>query len=550
MSRNQNTSVRFRLLMLLITALTANILILIFSWYFSLRFRVSGPISQDSEAARKLLADSQPTSLYISEAYILISEMELATDQSFVRKEIEKLKDYEAAYTEARNYWLQAIPDSPKREIIKKELHEPAKEFFRLAREEYVPLVLKGGEDRAKATTLFREKMRPEFVAHRVAVDEMVRQATATAEELKENAADNSTNWLIAMAIVNAAVIIAILYAGMVTTRRIVQPITQLINAVNTMARGDADLTARVEVKSNDEIGQLGTAINDLIMKIQGIVVSIRESCVKLLSTSSQINSTAKKQESTVHQLGSSTTQIAAAVREISATSIDLSGTMDDVSDRANHAAMLANTGRNQLGTMERTMHQLVDSTSTISSKLSLIREKADNINVVVTTITKVADQTNLLSINAAIEAEKAGDYGRGFLVVAREIRRLADQTAVATLDIENIVRHMQDAVSAGVMQMDQFSDEVQSGVGKVGQINQQTTEIIDEVRVLSERFKTITEGMKNQTIGAQQISEAMVTVSGGAKDTSHSLVQFQQSTEELRHAIEMLNQEIGQFKV
>ena len=86
-------------------------------------------------------------------------------------------------------------------------------------------------------------------------------------------------------------------------------------------------------------------------------------------------------------------------------------------------------------------MKQLVESTASVSAKLGMIREKADSINAVVTTITKVADQTNLLSINAAIEAEKAGEYGRGFLVVAREIRRLADQTAVATLDIETMVQ-------------------------------------------------------------------------------------------------------------
>ena len=114
------------------------------------------------------------------------------------------------------------------------------------------------------------------------------------------------------------------------------------------------------------------------------------------------------------------------------------------------------------------------------------IREKAENINVVVTTITKVADQTNLLSINAAIEAEKAGEHGRGFLVVAREIRRLADQTAVATLDIENIVRLMQDAVSAGVMQMDKFSGEVRAGVQRVAEISAQTGQIIEEVRALA----------------------------------------------------------------
>lgn len=97
---------------------------------------------------------------------------------------------------------------------------------------------------------------------------------------------------------------------------------------------------------------------------------------------------------------------------------------------------------------METTMRQLADSTGSISARLGLISEKANNINGTITTITKVADQTNLLSLNAAIEAEKAGEYGLGFAVVAREIRRLADQTAVATLDIESMVRDMQSSVS------------------------------------------------------------------------------------------------------
>src|SRR5207245_2721664 len=111
----------------------------------------------------------------------------------------------------------------------------------------------------------------------------------------------------------------------------------------------------------------------------------------------------------------------------------------------------LADAGRVGLRQMEETMRQLSDATGSISAKLRTIREKAGGINLVVTTITKVADQTNLLSINAAIEAEKAGEAGLGFLVVAREIRRLADQTAVATLDIEQMVRQMESAVAAGV---------------------------------------------------------------------------------------------------
>jgi methyl-accepting chemotaxis protein WspA len=135
-------------------------------------------------------------------------------------------------------------------------------------------------------------------------------------------------------------------------------------------------------------------------------------------------------------------------------------------------------------------MQQLVESTGSISSKPAVTREKADSITQVVTTITKVAGQTNLLSTNAAGEAEKAGEYGRGFLVVAREIRRLADQTAVATLDIESRVRLAQGAVPAGVMQVDQSGEEVRYGVGRVAEVNGQTGQIIVEVASGNENEK------------------------------------------------------------
>ena len=287
-----------------------------------------------------------------------------------------------------------------------------------------------------------------------------------------------------------------------------------------------------------------------MIGKIQTVVERVREGSVQLLSTSSEIAATAKQQQGTVQGLSSATTEIAAAVREISATSESLAGAMEEVNSRANEASTLAAAGRNGLGGIEATMKQLMESSASISAKLGVIRDKSESINAVVTTITKVADQTNLLSINAAIEAEKAGEYGRGFLVVAREIRRLADQTAVATLDIENMVRLMQDAVSAGVMQMDKFGGEFRSGVERVQEINGQTGRIIQEVEGLTNRFQSVNEGMRSQSVAARQINDAMVPVASGTKETQVSLEEFIKATAYLRQSVELLNQEISQFKV
>jgi methyl-accepting chemotaxis protein WspA len=190
---------------------------------------------------------------------------------------------------------------------------------------------------------------------------------------------------------------------------------------------------------------------------------------------------------------------------------------------------------------MEATMQQVVDAAAAINAKLAVLSEKAGNINQVVTTITRVADQTNLLSLNAAIEAEKAGEYGRGFAVVATEIRRLADQTAVATYDIEQIVKEIQSAVAAGVMGMDKFSQEVRRGMQEVQQVGGQLSQIIQQVQALAPRVESVNEGMQAQMTGAAQISDALMQLSGAAQQTVVSLRHSSEAMDDLHQVASSL---------
>jgi methyl-accepting chemotaxis protein WspA len=194
-------------------------------------------------------------------------------------------------------------------------------------------------------------------------------------------------------------------------------------------------------------------------------------------------------------------------------------------------------------------MQMLANATNSISAKLAVISERANNIGTVVTTITKVADQTNLLSLNAAIEAEKAGEYGLGFSVVAREIRRLADQTAIATLDIERIVVDMQSAVSSGVMEMDRFDEQVRQGVGEATRLSGQLGDIIENVENLRPQFEFAQQSMQAQVVGAGQINDAMLQLREVALVSGESSEALHTASGQLLDAVESLKVAVARFR-
>ncbi len=223
---------------------------------------------------------------------------------------------------------------------------------------------------------------------------------------------------------------------------------------------------------------------------------------------------------------------------------------MEAVLESTNETAAQAAKGRQSLNQMAEIMDELSGSTDSISGKLADLFDKANDVVSIITTITKVADQTNLLSLNASIEAEKAGDYGLGFAVVAREIRRLADQTAVAALDIEKTVNEMLDAVSEGVGQMERFTADVKSGVEKTHKIGGSLEDIMERVQDLEPRLEAVNEGVRVQSEGAGQISRNMLELSEAAKHTSEAVKEFNRAAAQLNQAVQALQSEVNRFNV
>ena len=277
------------------------------------------------------------------------------------------------------------------------------------------------------------------------------------------------------------------------------------------------------------------------------IIDPLLEITIQLTSNGTQVASSANQQLSHATSFNVSSTEIATAVKEISSTSQELLRAMEELSQEAIRASKVAQNGTASLHGLGQSIESLAKATQTIADSLNEIRNQASKINAVTLAVTKVADQTNLLSLNAAIEAERAGDAGAGFAVVAREIRRLADQSANSSQEIEQTVHEMHDAVSSGVAEVQALSVAVEQSVAVSDHIRQQFTEIISRVESMTPRYEMVHLGMQNQSVGAQQISDAMWQLTESAGQTSEAVGELNQVSLELHKAVGILKKRIFQ---
>ncbi|WP_295481285.1 methyl-accepting chemotaxis protein [uncultured Pseudomonas sp.] len=400
----------------------------------------------------------------------------------------------------------------------------------------------------AEAERLIIEVLTPAWTAGRKHLNTVIDRNTEAANAATRDIVDAVATAKVSMVVSLILAILAAGICGLLLMRVISAPMRSIVQALDKLSSGD--LSVRLSMARKDEFGAIETGFNDMAEALANLVAQAQRSSVQVTTSVTEIAATSKQQQATATETAATTTEIGATSREIAATSRDLVRTMTEVTSAADQASSLAGSGQQGLARMEETMHQVMGAADLVNAKLGILNEKAGNINQVVVTIVKVADQTNLLSLNAAIEAEKAGEYGRGFAVVATEVRRLADQTAVATYDIEQMVREIQSAVSAGVMGMDKFSEEVRRGMFEVQQVGEQLTQIIHQVQALAPRVLMVNEGMQAQATGAEQINQALAQLSDASTQTVESLRQASFAIDELSQVATGLRGGVSRFKV
>ncbi len=332
--------------------------------------------------------------------------------------------------------------------------------------------------------------------------------------------------------------------------RRVVAPLRDLGSRLADVVEGARDLTRRVEIRRRDEIGNVAGRFNEFLAGLQGGLREASGASRTVALVADDVSEAGRRQQEAAELLGASTKHVVDGVGQIAARAAEISSVAQEVASTVQATGAEASAGRQGLLEMNETMQALATGTHDMGERLQAIARFAAAITDVVTAMTKVTDRTNLLSVNAAVEAEKAGEQGRGFRVVAEEIRRLSDESAEATLKIEGSVRSMQDSARAGVAEMDHFAARMEGTIGAATKVARRMEAVGGQVEGLGARFRRLEDALEQQARGVEQIRGATSGLSQASQQSQQVADAVARGTSSLAQAVGALRTVIGQFRL
>lgn len=325
----------------------------------------------------------------------------------------------------------------------------------------------------------------------------------------------------------------------------ILRPLRDLGGVMTTA--GSGDLTVRALVKNDDEIGLLAEECNGLIASLQGIAGGVRRSAESVSAAAAQLSASSQEISSSTMEISSSVQQIAHGaelqsrkVEETSSSMESINNTTEEVSKQADEAARtseeaarVAETGERATGEAVMKMSEVQSAIETLATSVELLGKRSSQIGSIVDVITTIADQTNLLSLNAAIEAARAGESGRGFSVVAEEVRKLAEGSGKAAEQIGDLIKEVQEETAKAVKYMEIGTREVEEGsdvVGRTGESLRQITDAVQRTALLAEQ---IAHSMSEQATRTASVDKAMHDIAAVVEENAASAEETAAAAEE-----------------
>ncbi|HXF93708.1 MAG TPA: methyl-accepting chemotaxis protein [Nitrospiraceae bacterium] len=356
---------------------------------------------------------------------------------------------------------------------------------------------------------------------------------------------------LVRTSLVLVSVVLGVLVVVYVLLRIFVlAPLGNMTKISKDIAEGQGDLTKRVPVEGRDEIAQLGGYFNAFIDKLQKMIAKVAHVTDKVASASAELSATAEEIAKGAETLSSRATQTATAVEEMNATVAEVAQNSSKAAGIAQETVKTAKDGRVIVGETISGMKQLSDAVANSATIISALGRSSDQIGQIVRVIEDIADQTNLLALNAAIEAARAGEQGRGFAVVADEVRKLAERTTKATKEISNMIREIQHNTKGAVDSMEEGTQKVAGGVDLVNRTGEALSRIAEMVTQSADMIRQIAVASEEQSVATQQIAGDIENVAKVSKESAVGANESAKASHDLSQLAAELQTIVSGFKV
>jgi methyl-accepting chemotaxis protein len=369
---------------------------------------------------------------------------------------------------------------------------------------------------------------------------------TTPAEELISTANSNS------IAVFLLSFLTLLVSAGavyLVVQRLVIQPLSKSVDLASHIANNDLSVDDLV-VESQDEIGEATAALNKMKNNLRQMVHSIAGTAESVASASEEIAANAAEQSHAAETQRNQVLHIATAMHEMTSTVLEVSGNANRASDIARQSAEMANQGGVIVGNTLKTMHDISNSVSGSGRQVQELGKRSNEIGHIVSVIDEIADQTNLLALNAAIEAARAGEQGRGFAVVADEVRKLAERTTTATKEIARMIETIQSETRSAVQAMEEGTRQVKDGVNATNQAGDALQQIIRKSEEVGDMIAIIATAATEQSSTTEEVKNSMEEISRLVEASAISTQQGAKACQDLSELTMNLNDLVAHFRL
>ncbi|MEO1583900.1 MAG: methyl-accepting chemotaxis protein [Planctomycetota bacterium] len=386
----------------------------------------------------------------------------------------------------------------------------------------------------------------PQMEATLIGISEQVAQnATARATSGRQAISASQT----VMFGVLAAATLAGVAVAFLLVRSVVRPINAVTNSLRDISEGEGDLTARLVVRSKDEIGVLSQSFNTFVERIQDLVVRVLDASGEVASNATQISGTAEHIADRLEEQRTRAAQVAAAGEQLVASVEEVGRVSERAAESTAESGRLAQAGGDIVRRTETEMNTIADNVTSSASAIRDLGKLGDQIGEVISVINDIADQTNLLALNAAIEAARAGEHGRGFAVVADEVRKLAERTTVATEEVSESIRSIQSGTSAAVVTIESSSERVGEGVSLTNQAGESLESIVGSSAQVQQMVTEITASVSQQSAATTDVSDSIEQIRGLIEDSTSGAQEAARAAASLSERAEALRALVSTFK-